>query len=236
MKIKTRFLIYTLIASLIFFIDFWTKIWAVKELSERGAYAVTSFFNLTVAHNTGISFGLCKAQSVFGKNCIILITCILLLVLFFYLLKRAHSREGWGYTAMIAGGLGNLYDRFFYGSVIDFIQLHGFGYAFPTFNIADTSIFLGALWICLCHIRLNLAHSSSYFAMFISLVIGSSCSRNESIKDINSSKGIGEKQIGSWKKSREDSEHKLARYSSMDKNNSARLDTMRQIGRVDNNE
>ena len=48
---------------------------------------------------------------------------------------------------MIGGALGNLFDRVFYGNVIDFISLHVFNYYWYVFNIADIAIVLGGLFV-----------------------------------------------------------------------------------------
>ena len=48
---------------------------------------------------------------------------------------------------MIGGALGNLFDRVFYGNVIDFISLHVFNYYWYVFNIADIAIVFGGLFI-----------------------------------------------------------------------------------------
>ncbi len=48
---------------------------------------------------------------------------------------------------IIAGGLGNIFDYFIYGHVIDMFHLVFWGYSYPVFNIADASIFLGIVWL-----------------------------------------------------------------------------------------
>ncbi len=45
---------------------------------------------------------------------------------------------------VLGGALGNLHDRVVYGSVVDFIEVHIFGYHWPDFNVADSSIVVGA--------------------------------------------------------------------------------------------
>jgi signal peptidase II len=50
---------------------------------------------------------------------------------------------------VFGGALGNLHDRILYGSVVDFIEVHIFGYHWPDFNIADSSIVTGACLIVL---------------------------------------------------------------------------------------
>jgi len=50
---------------------------------------------------------------------------------------------------VLGGALGNLHDRIFYGSVVDFIEVHIFGYHWPDFNVADSSIVVGACLLLL---------------------------------------------------------------------------------------
>jgi len=50
---------------------------------------------------------------------------------------------------VLGGALGNLYDRVRYGSVVDFIEVHIFGYHWPDFNVADSSIVVGACLLLL---------------------------------------------------------------------------------------
>ncbi len=50
---------------------------------------------------------------------------------------------------VLGGALGNLHDRVAYGSVVDFIEVHIFGYHWPDFNVADSSIVIGACLLLL---------------------------------------------------------------------------------------
>ena len=50
---------------------------------------------------------------------------------------------------VLGGALGNLHDRIAYGSVVDFIEVHIFGYHWPDFNVADSSIVIGACLLLL---------------------------------------------------------------------------------------
>lgn len=51
-------------------------------------------------------------------------------------------------TFVLSGAVGNMYDRFFYGSVVDFILVSYKTYYWPAFNVADMSITFGiGLWI-----------------------------------------------------------------------------------------
>jgi signal peptidase II len=50
---------------------------------------------------------------------------------------------------VFAGALGNVHDRIVYGSVVDFIEVHIFSYHWPDFNVADSSIVIGACLLLL---------------------------------------------------------------------------------------
>lgn len=69
---------------------------------------------------------------------------------------------------IIAGALGNVFDSFFYGHVVDMIHFDFWGYSFPVFNVADASIFLGVVTLCIHGIFKNMSakkdeYSSSEF-------------------------------------------------------------------------
>lgn len=56
--------------------------------------------------------------------------------------KKAFSKR-YGLALIVAGGLGNIIDYFIYGHVIDMFHFIFWGYSYPVFNVADTSIFFG---------------------------------------------------------------------------------------------
>lgn len=62
----------------------------------------------------------------------------------------SHITQATMALALVLGGaLGNLHDRVVYGSVVDFIEVHIFGYHWPDFNVADSSIVVGACFLLL---------------------------------------------------------------------------------------
>jgi signal peptidase II len=50
---------------------------------------------------------------------------------------------------VIGGALGNVVDRFLYGAVVDFLDFHIAGWHYPTFNIADSFVFIGVVVLCI---------------------------------------------------------------------------------------
>jgi len=65
---------------------------------------------------------------------------------------RSHAGQrlfSWALALILGGALGNVIDRLLHGSVVDFIQLHWRGAAFPSFNVADSAITVGAALLIL---------------------------------------------------------------------------------------
>ena len=54
-----------------------------------------------------------------------------------------------GFSLLLAGSIGNLFDRIVYGYVIDFIDVYIFGYDYPIFNLADSFIVIGIILLLL---------------------------------------------------------------------------------------
>ena len=108
---------------------------------------IRNVIHMTLVHNTGIAFGLFKNQGI--VFIIIPLIMIVLLIYNFYHYKYSSEKLSRLYivavSLILAGAVGNLIDRIFYGYVIDFIDLR----FWPVFNIADSAITIGAfllLW------------------------------------------------------------------------------------------
>jgi signal peptidase II len=118
-----------------------TKLWAARVLSVRGPIRVLPFFDLAYAENTGAAFSMGR-----GANGFFIVVSAALTVALVRLLRRWPKDDVWlqaGGTLVLAGALGNLYDRIAYGYVVDFLYQHHF----PVFNVADSSITVGAVML-----------------------------------------------------------------------------------------
>lgn len=118
-----------------------TKIWAARELRFRGPIRLLPFFDLSFAQNTGASFGLGA-----GANRFFAVVSAALIALLLRQLARWPKENVWlqaGGALVLAGALGNLYDRLAYGSVVDFLDVHRFAVC----NLADWSISAGAVML-----------------------------------------------------------------------------------------
>jgi signal peptidase II len=109
---------------------------------------VDGLFNITYVQNTGVAFGILSAFSSPVKVFFLcLVAGIASAVVIAYSLRNSpNNRLLQGALALVlAGALGNLYDRVRFGYVIDFLEFHARGYFWPSFNVADTSISIGVM-------------------------------------------------------------------------------------------
>jgi len=129
---------YFRLTAILFLIDRLTK----ELISRTFEYAqsipvLKDVFHLTYITNTGIAFGVGQ-----GKNIIFLaISLVVIGILIFFFLKAKNMVELASLSLILAGALGNIFDRIFYGEVIDFIDLR----IWPVFNFADSFVTIGAV-------------------------------------------------------------------------------------------
>jgi signal peptidase II len=115
-----------------------TKLWAMRDLRWSGPIRVLPFFELSYAQNTGASFGLGT-----GANLPFAFVSVVLIAVLLRLLARWPKENIWlqaGGALVLAGALGNLYDRLAYRFVVDFLDVHRFAVC----NAADCGISVGA--------------------------------------------------------------------------------------------
>ncbi len=103
---------------------------------------VTSFFNLVPVWNSGVSFGLFGDSDAFCWVLVVLALAIVV-VLLVWLVRAGNGMVVFALTLVVGGALSNVVDRVVYGAVIDFVDIHGFGFHWPAFNLADATIVLG---------------------------------------------------------------------------------------------
>jgi len=137
------------LAVLAIVLDFTTKQMAEHFLQYAQPVYVLPIFDLTLLYNKGAAFSFLANESGWQRWFFALIAIGVSTVLTIWLMKLKHS-ERWLSAALalvIGGALGNLYDRFAYGHVVDFLHFHWEEHYFPAFNIADSAITLGAIML-----------------------------------------------------------------------------------------
>jgi len=140
-------LAYLAISGGVFMIDQTTKAWAARSLRFNGDMPVISgFLNFAFAQNPGVAFSMFDQQGDSGRwglSAVAMVAGILVLF-FFWRTPRSDDRMLGSLALLLAGIVGNLTDRLRLGFVIDWIDVQFGGWHYPTFNIADCAICIGA--------------------------------------------------------------------------------------------
>lgn len=135
----------------VFLADRLSKWWIVEayDLPARGSVSLLPFFDLTMVWNQGMSMGLFQAGGDNGRYALIAVTGAVAIALSFWMWRATEKFLVIALGLVVGGAVGNIWDRFEYGAVADFIHLHALGYSFYVFNLADSAISLGVgmlLW------------------------------------------------------------------------------------------
>lgn len=137
-----------LLALAVIALDLGTKYWASAALEYGRPVVFTSFFNFTLLHNHGAAFSFLSDAGGWQRWFFTGIALVVSVALIVWLARSADKvREAFGFSMILGGAVGNLYDRLQHGYVVDFIVVHYQDYYWPAFNLADSAITLGA--ICL---------------------------------------------------------------------------------------
>lgn len=137
-----------LVASLgIYLTDQASKAWAIRRLRFDDRTIIRGALDFVYAENRGIAFGQLQEGGAFGRWFFVVLATVAAIAVLFYFFRtpRNDDRILGACALLLAGILGNLTDRVRLGFVIDFILLHAGQYHWPTFNVADASISIGAV-------------------------------------------------------------------------------------------
>jgi signal peptidase II len=140
-------LAYLAIAGGVFLIDQTTKAWAIRRLRFGGDWSVISnFLNFTYAQNPGVAFSMFDDHGDAGRwglSAVAIVAGVLVLY-FFWRTPRSDDRILGSLALLLAGIAGNVSDRLRLGFVIDFIDVQFGSWHYPTFNVADMAVCIGA--------------------------------------------------------------------------------------------
>ena len=140
-----------IIAFLFFIIDLISKqlVMHLMVLGEKNVI-IKNFFYLTYTENKGAAWSILEDKRIL----LLIITVFVLFLINKYMNKEKLSKmEEFTYGMIIGGIIGNLFDRVFYGSVVDFLDFKIFGYDYPVFNLADSFIVVGIILLMIISIR-----------------------------------------------------------------------------------
>jgi signal peptidase II len=138
---------YLAAAGVVYFADQMSKAWAVRRLRfGEVVSAVGDTVRFGYAENTGIAFGRLQEGGQFGRWMLAALAALAIvgLLAYFFRTRRTDDRVLGAIALLLAGVAGNLTDRVRLGYVVDFIEVFIGSYQWPTFNIADAAICIGA--------------------------------------------------------------------------------------------
>jgi len=131
---------FFLIASIVVVLDVFIKSIIIGLPSGFSKHILGSFLMIIPATNFGASFGMLQGKTLF----LILFSIVVVVMILLY--YRHAPKKTHLFLALILGGtMGNLIDRIHFGYVIDYLAIPHW----PTFNLADTSISIGAFFLIL---------------------------------------------------------------------------------------
>ncbi|MEM9690422.1 MAG: signal peptidase II [Pseudomonadota bacterium] len=149
---RKRFIHWMIIAVVIVALDQATK-WAIVEwVPLYGRVPINDFFNLTHQRNFGAAFSFLAEAGGWQRWFFITLALVVSVVLVVWSWKERQVGSTMlvaGLALVLGGAVGNLIDRVVLGYVTDFIQVWFGSWAFPSFNVADSAISIGAVLLIL---------------------------------------------------------------------------------------
>ena len=140
---KAKKILLILIPIFIFF-DQLSKKWMLNNIFDsQRIIEINKYLNFVPVWNKGISFGM-LSDFMNINFFMIIITTIISLFLFLWFLRTTNKNLSISLAFIVSGAIGNLLDRLNYKAVVDFIDIHIGNLHWPTFNLADSYITIGA--------------------------------------------------------------------------------------------
>ena len=131
-------------------VDQLVKWYVVGPLNLRNVRNIDllPFFDLTYVENRGISLGMLQATNMEMRWLLVGMTALIGLVVLIWMMREKILGDILGLSLILGGAIGNIYDRYVFGYVIDYADLHiGTFRPFLVFNIADAAITIGVVII-----------------------------------------------------------------------------------------
>jgi len=138
------------IAAAVVLLDQITKTLITRSFQLNEVRTFTPFFDLVRAHNTGAAFSFLAGASGWQRWFFIGLGAVAAVFIVWLLARHGGQRLFcWALALILGGAIGNVVDRILHGHVVDFIQVHWAGAYFPSFNVADSAISVGAALLIL---------------------------------------------------------------------------------------
>ena len=133
------------VAALVLALDQASKEWILTHvMMPPRVIEITSFFNVVLVWNRGVSFGLFNNDSPYNSYVLAAVSAIVVVFLAFWVWRTPVYTIRLVLGAIMGGAIGNAIDRLRHDGVVDFLDFHWGGWHWPAFNCADSAIVVGA--------------------------------------------------------------------------------------------
>ena len=145
---------WIILVAIVIALDQATKFATQTYLVGHGVVGVTPFFNLRLVYNPGAAFSFLSEAGGWQRWFFIGLSCAVSVYLVGWLRTVSSQRlQPFALALILSGAIGNLIDRVRIGAVIDFLDIYYQDWHFPTFNVADSAVTLGAMALILSLFR-----------------------------------------------------------------------------------
>ncbi|HXH55635.1 MAG TPA: signal peptidase II [Gammaproteobacteria bacterium] len=140
---------WIIISAIVIGLDQLAKYLSTQHLTLMDSIKVLPGFDLSLSHNTGAAFGFLAQAAGWQRWFFIGLALVMSSIIYVWLgrLSSKDKKEALGLSLILGGALGNLVDRIIHGYVIDFILLYYKDWQWPAFNLADSAICLGVVFL-----------------------------------------------------------------------------------------
>ena len=145
-----------LLAGIIFLFDQWIKLIIIENISLYERVKINDFVNITHQRNPGAAFSFLADAGGWQRWFLSIIASAVCLYIVYWLKELEKENKvllPYGLSLVLGGALGNLFDRIMLGYVTDYLQVLIFSWPFPSFNVADAAISIGAALIIIDAIK-----------------------------------------------------------------------------------
>jgi len=153
---RSSLLKWFLLAGIIFLFDQWIKLIIIENISLYERVKINDFVNITHQRNPGAAFSFLADAGGWQRWFLSIIASAVCLYIVYWLKELEKENKvllPYGLSLVLGGALGNLFDRIMLGYVTDYLQVLIFSWPFPSFNVADAAISIGAALIIIDAIK-----------------------------------------------------------------------------------
>ncbi len=139
------------VSAVVVVLDQYSKMLVDSGLELHKPVELIPLLAIRKIYNSGAAFSFLSDASGWQRWFFIALALVVVIVLiaWLYRLQKNQVRTALALSLVLGGAVGNLVDRVLYGYVIDFIDVYYASWHWPTFNLADSSITLGAALLLL---------------------------------------------------------------------------------------